>query len=49
MKGAILSIEKDREETILELFKKGLAEGVFDTLLIPLKVPAGDSFPLLHC
>jgi formate dehydrogenase (coenzyme F420) beta subunit len=44
MKGAILSIEKDREETILELFKKGLAEGIFDTLLIPLKVPAGDSF-----
>jgi len=44
MKGAILSIEKDREETILKLLERGLVKGVFDTLLIPLKVPAEDSF-----
>ncbi|MEA3346702.1 MAG: hypothetical protein U9Q21_01270, partial [Candidatus Auribacterota bacterium] len=44
MKGAILSIEKNREETILKVLEKGLVKGIFNTLLIPLKVPAGDSF-----
>jgi len=44
MKGAVLSAEKNREETILKLLEKGLTKGTFDALLLPLKVPAGDSF-----
>ncbi|MCK4306938.1 4Fe-4S dicluster domain-containing protein [candidate division WOR-3 bacterium] len=44
MKGAILKIENSIEKTIIEFLKKGLDKKLFDALLIPVKVPAGDSY-----
>jgi formate dehydrogenase subunit beta len=43
VKGAIFSA-KDIEEGILEFLKTTLDKNLFDALLIPMKVPAGDSF-----
>lgn len=47
MKGATLSAENGLEETIIHLLKKGLEKECFGALLIPVKVPAGDSFTYL--
>jgi len=35
---------KKREDAILDLLKKGLERKCFDAILIPVKVPAGDSY-----
>jgi formate dehydrogenase subunit beta len=44
MKGAILKNIGSIEKSILDLLKRGLEQGCFDTVLVPVKVPAGDSF-----
>ncbi len=44
MKGAILKVTDNIEKTVLEFLKKALDKNLFDALLIPVKVPAGDSY-----
>lgn len=44
MKGAQIPAGKGFADGILNFLKKGLQEGVFDALVLPVKVPAGDSF-----
>lgn len=44
MKGAILNLQDSLEKSILDLLEKGLDSGCFNAILIPLRVPAGDSF-----
>jgi len=44
MKGAKVLVDNNREEAILKLLKKGLDRSCFDAILIPVKVPAEDSF-----
>ena len=44
MKGAQIPAPKGIADGILSFLKKGLQEGIFDALLLPVKVPAGDSF-----
>jgi formate dehydrogenase subunit beta len=43
-KGAVLSIKTTIQDSIRNLLKKGMDQGVFDAVLIPMRVPAGDSF-----
>jgi len=43
-KGAMISIKDSIKETILSFFKKALEKKIFDAVLIPVKVPAGDSY-----
>ena len=43
-KGAMISIKNSIKETILSFFKEALEKKVFDAVLIPVKVPAGDSY-----
>jgi formate dehydrogenase subunit beta len=43
-KGAVLSIKTTIQDSIRHLLKKGMDQGVFDAVLIPMRVPAGDSF-----
>ncbi|MCK4655147.1 MAG: 4Fe-4S dicluster domain-containing protein [Candidatus Cloacimonetes bacterium] len=43
-KGAMISIKKSIRETILSFFKEALEKKIFDAVLIPVKVPAGDSY-----
>ncbi|MEW5807199.1 MAG: 4Fe-4S dicluster domain-containing protein [Acidobacteriota bacterium] len=47
MKGTILGIEKNLEETILNFLKGGLEKGCFDAVITPHRVPSGDSFAYL--
>ena len=44
MKGATLKITESIEKTIIDLLVKGLDKKLFGAVLIPVKVPAGDSF-----
>ena len=44
MKGAQIPAKKGIADGILSFLKKGLQDGVFDALLLPVKVPAGDSY-----
>lgn len=44
MKGKILPINKSIEKTIVDFLNQTLEKEIFDAILIPLKVPAGDSF-----
>jgi formate dehydrogenase subunit beta len=44
VKGAQIPADKGIAEGILSFLKKGLQEGIFDALLLPVRVPAGDSF-----
>jgi len=44
MKGAILNSQNGMEKSILNFLKRGLDSGSFNAILIPLRVPAGDSF-----
>ncbi len=44
MKGTKLKVTKSVEKTIVNFLEKGLDKKCFDIVLIPLKVPAGDSF-----
>ncbi len=43
-KGAILGAEEGVEKGILDFIKQALSQGCFDAVLIPARVPAGDSF-----
>lgn len=43
-KGAILASEEGMEKGILDFIKRALSQGCFDAVLIPARVPAGDSF-----
>ncbi len=44
MKGAILNVTENIAKTIINFLEKGLDKKCFDAVLIPIKVPAGDSF-----
>ncbi len=44
MKGASVNYKGEIDKAVVDLLKKGLEKGVFDAVLVPLKVPAGDSF-----
>ncbi|MGB6872809.1 MAG: 4Fe-4S dicluster domain-containing protein [Dehalococcoidia bacterium] len=43
-KGAILASEEGTEKAILNFIKQALSKGCFDAVLIPARVPTGDSF-----
>ena len=43
-KGAILMAEEGTEKGILNFIKQALSQGCFDAVLIPARVPTGDSF-----
>ena len=43
-KGAMISIKNNVRETILSFLKGTLEKKIFDAVLIPVKVPAGDSY-----
>jgi len=43
-KCAIVSSKSDTKESIIDFLKKAMDEGIFDAVLIPMRVPAGDSF-----
>lgn len=47
MKGSILAIDKNLEETILNFIKKALDKECFEAAIIPRRVPSGDSFAYL--
>lgn len=47
MKGSILPIDKNLEETILNFIKKALDKECFEAVIIPKRVPSGDSFAYL--
>jgi formate dehydrogenase (coenzyme F420) beta subunit len=43
-KGAVISAKTGAKESIIDLLKKAMDKGVFDAVLISMRVPAGDSF-----
>ena len=43
-KGASISAKSNTKEGILDFLTKAMDKGVFDAVLIPMRVPAGDSF-----
>ena len=43
-KGAIVTTKSGLEKTIIGMLEKAMTKGVFDAVIIPMKVPAGDSF-----
>ena len=43
-KGAVISNKTSIENSIRDLLTKAMEKGIFDAVLIPMKVPAGDSF-----
>jgi len=43
-KRAVISIKDSIKKTILSFFKDALEKKIFDAILIPVKVPAGDSY-----
>ena len=43
-KGAIVSAKSSTKESIVDFLKKAMDKGVFDAVLVPMMVPAGDSF-----
>jgi formate dehydrogenase subunit beta len=47
MKGSILPVTKNFEETILSFLKEGLDKNCFEAVIIPKRVPSGDSFAYL--
>ncbi|MBS3818877.1 Coenzyme F420 hydrogenase/dehydrogenase, beta subunit C-terminal domain [bacterium] len=47
MKGTTLPVEKDLNQTLIDFLKKGLESGGFDAVLLPSRVPSGDSFAYL--
>jgi len=44
LKGGIISSKSDIRQTIIELLEKSVDKGIFDAIIIPMKVPSGDSF-----
>ena len=43
-KGASISAKPNTKEGILDFLTKAMDKGVFDAVIIPMRVPAGDSF-----
>jgi formate dehydrogenase subunit beta len=43
-KGAVIPVKSNINKTIIDFLENSLEEGVFDAVIIPMKVPAGDSF-----
>ena len=43
-KGAVISAKQSLEKTINNLLEEAIDKGVFSGILIPMRVPAGDSF-----
>ena len=43
-KAAVISAEESLEKKLLEILRKTMEKEIFDAILIPMKVPAGDSF-----
>ena len=43
-KGAVISAKSGTKESIIGFLEKGMDKGVFDAVLISMRVPAGDSF-----
>ena len=43
-KGAVISAKYGTKESIIRFLEKGMDKGVFDAVLIPMRVPAGDSY-----
>lgn len=43
-KGVVISIKTTIQDSINDILKKGMDQGVFDAVLIPMRVPGGDSF-----
>jgi formate dehydrogenase subunit beta len=43
-KGAVISAKPNLKESIVDFLKKAMDKGIFDAVLIPVMVPAGDSF-----
>ena len=44
MKGAAISAKSGIRNTIIDLIRKAMDKGVFDAVIIPMKVPAEDAF-----
>ena len=44
LKGAVVSARSGTKETIIELLEKAMDKGICDGVIVPMKVPAGDSF-----
>ena len=44
LKGAVIPAKSGIRKTIIDLLEKAVDKGVFDAVIIPMKVPAGDSF-----
>ncbi len=47
MKGSILPVEKNISETVIDFLKKGLDKKCFEAVILPKRVPSGDSFAYL--
>ena len=43
-KAAVIPAKPDIRESIINFLKDGMDKGVFDSVIIPMKVPSGDSF-----
>ncbi len=43
-KGVVIQVKNTQKETVNDFLKKAMEQGVFDAVLISMKVPAGDSF-----
>ena len=43
-KAAVISSKESLEKKLLEILRKTMEKEIFDAILIPMKVPAGDSF-----
>jgi formate dehydrogenase subunit beta len=43
-KGAVIPVKKNLQNSIKELLKKAMEKGVFDAVILPMKVPSDDSF-----
>ncbi len=44
LKGAAIPAKSGIKKTIIDFFEKAVDKGVFDAVIIPMRVPAGDSF-----
>ena len=44
LNGAVIPAESGIRKTIIDFLEKSVEKGVFDAVIIPMKVPAGDSF-----
>jgi len=44
LKGALIHVKSNIGNTIIDLLEKSIDKGIFDAVIVPMKVPAGDSF-----